>query len=252
MGLKDFSLDGKTVLITGASSGIGRAAAIQASEHGAKLIISGRNEKRLSETAELLFHQELGHSIIRADFNEVSDVIEFASQLKQPLDGVVHSAGVSKLSPVRMLPYEQIRTVQFINFEAPVVLTQQLLFKRLIRDGGSLVFMGSIAPFLGIKGNGCYASSKAALMAMAQNLASEVAAKGIRSNSLAPAMVVSPMTINPENPISDEQIAKYQSSYPLGWGRVDDVANAIIFFLSDASRWVTGTTFKMDGGLTLS
>jgi NAD(P)-dependent dehydrogenase (short-subunit alcohol dehydrogenase family) len=250
MPLNDFRLDGKTVLLTGASSGIGQCAAIQAAEHGARVIITGRDEKRLAETFERLPNKQLNHRMIAQAFNTVQDINQFATQL-EPLDGVVHSAGISKVVPCRMINEKILNEVHFINFTTPVMLTQQILFKRLLKDSGSIVFLGSLGALVGTKGNGVYASSKAAIMSIAQNLAVELAPKKIRANSLAPGMVTTPMNMSSESPLSPEQLERDQAGYPLGWGKSEDVSNAIIFLLADASRWITGTCIKMDGGLTL-
>ena len=251
MSLKDFSLDGRTVLITGASSGIGQTASWQAAEHGARVVVTGRSESKLMETFEKLPNKHLNHKFIVQDFKTLADVSEFITKLDGPIDGLVHSAGVSKMSPVRNVSEKILNELHFINFLVPVMITQQILYKRLMKDGGSIVFLSSIAIQMGIKGNGIYASSKAALASIAQNLAIELSPRKIRSNSLAPAMVITPMTITPDSPLPTDIIEKDQASYPLGWGKPEDISNAIIFLLSDASRWITGTTIKMDGGLTL-
>lgn len=247
---KDFRLDGKTVLITGGSSGIGAQAAIDASEHGAHVIITGRNAARLNETFEKLHNKSLDHKMIVHDFNNTESIYQFADALPM-LDGVVHSAGISRMVPFKMFNEKVLNEVHFINFITPTLLTQRILYKRKIKDGGSFVFLASIASFMGVKANGVYSSSKAALISVSQNLAIEVAPRKIRANCLAPAMVWTPMNLSDQSPLTPEQLKADEVSYPLGYGQPEDVSNAIVFLLADASRWITGTTIKLDGGLLL-
>lgn len=256
MSLKDFSLSGKTILVTGASSGIGNVAAIQASEHGARVVITGRNEERLNKTAERLLNQDLKHKAIVADFSQISDVANFVDSIKNlgdvsGFDGVIHSAGISFLSPIKLLSYEFLRKHQFINFEVPVFLMKELINSKMIKEKASIVFLSSFGTFWGIKCGGAYAASKGALEAVARNMAAELVSRKIRVNCLAPGMIKTPMAMSNTNSLSPEQIAADQLRYPLGWGEPEDVSNAIMFFLSDASKWITGSTLNMDGGVSL-
>lgn len=250
--LNPFSLAGKRVLVTGASSGIGRQTAISCAQMGATVIGTGRDMTRLSETLQRL--REFGdeHRVLNAELTESSDreaLVAFLAGV--PLHGVVHAAGISRLSPVRMFTEAHLRELQAINVEAPMLLTQALLKRKMIQDDGSLVFISSIAAHIGVPGVGVYSGTKAALVAMVRCLAMEVAKRRIRANCLSPSLVETPLfdLAVKASPASMEQ---QRSNHPLGFGNTEDVANATVFLLSGASRWITGTTIVMDGGLTLT
>jgi len=242
-----FSLDGRRILVTGASSGLGRAIARACASRGAKLVLNGRDEPRLNETLSSLAGD--AHSAIVAELT-TPDGRERLAQACGTLDGVVHSAGISRLSPIRLATAQHLTDVWKINYEAPTMLTQRLLAKSQVAANGSILFMSSIAAFIGVAGVGAYSGSKAALIATMRCLAMEVVKKGIRVNCLAPALVETPLLAATETVVSS--LDHQRAAYPLGFGKPDDVANAAIFFLSSASRWITGTTLVMDGGLTIS
>ena len=190
-----------------------------------------------------------GHTCVTGDLVEAASREQLAAAAGT-LDGVVHSAGISRLSPIRMATSKHLAEVWTINYEAPVLLTQRLLAKGQIAPGGSILFMSSIAAFIGVAGVGVYSGTKAALIATMRCLAMEVVKRGIRVNCLAPALVETPLLAATEQVTAS--LADQQASYPLGFGKPEDVANATIFYLSTASRWITGTTLVMDGGLTIS
>jgi NAD(P)-dependent dehydrogenase (short-subunit alcohol dehydrogenase family) len=236
-----FHLRDKTVLITGASSGIGREVAIQCARAGARIIISGRDEARLNDTLSALAGS--GHSAVLADLTN-QDQLRALVEHSGIVDGVVHGAGVHGVIPVRMVGEPFLDRVFSSNFHAPVLLTQRLLYQKSIRDGGSILFMTSIAAHTGTVGVGPYSASKAALIGLMRPLALEVAKRGIRVNSLSPGLVDTPL-VNEDRAWLDEK----NKMYPLGIGKPSDVAHAAIYFLCDASRKVTGTSFNMDGGI---
>ncbi|PPC81873.1 MAG: 3-oxoacyl-ACP reductase [Methylotenera sp.] len=246
-----FSLSGKRILVTGASSGLGYATAVSCAKMGAEVIGVGRDTERLANTLKALQEiSALPHTVVSADLTLASDRDMLLSKITSPLNGVVHSAGISRLSPVRMITQAHLQEVQTINVEAPTLLTQALLKKNLIAANGSIIFIASIAAHIGVAGVAAYSGSKAALLAITRCLAVEVVKRGIRANCLSPALVETPLleaTANITGTIEAER-----NNYPLGFGKPDDVANAAIFMLSDASRWITGTTIVMDGGLTIS
>lgn len=241
-----FSLAGKRVLVTGASSGIGKQIALSCAQAGATVVISGRNVERLDATLATLKGPE--HMALSLDLCEETAVKSAVSTLGK-IDGVVHAAGISLLSPLRLATRAHIENQLETNLVAPMLLTQQLLLRNAIQQSGSIVFISSISAHIGVHGVSGYAASKGAVEAMARSLSMEVAKKGIRVNCLAPGLVRTPMF---EAALSttgglDETI----KSYPLGLGQPEDVANAAIFFLSSASRWITGTTLILDGGHTV-
>jgi NAD(P)-dependent dehydrogenase (short-subunit alcohol dehydrogenase family) len=247
MNANPFGLEGRTILVTGASSGLGRQIALSCAQMGARLVISGRDESRLDETLSGLAGE--GHRRVAAELTDAAQLQRLAEEA-QTLNGVVHCAGISRLAPVRMVSANHLAEVWKINYEAPVLLTQRLIAKNQVAADGSIVFLSSIAAFIGVAGVGAYSGSKAALIATMRCLAMEVIRRRIRVNCLAPALVETPLLEATEKMVSDIEVTR--SSYPLGFGKAEDVANAAIFFLSGASRWITGTTLVMDGGLTIS
>ena len=247
-----FTLVGKRVLVTGASSGIGREIAISSARMGATVIGIGRDEGRLNETlATLVSISGAAHQTIKADLTQHTEREQVIASLDGlAIDGLAHSAGISRLSPVRQFTEKHMRELQAINVEAPMLLTQGLLKRGLVRDGGSILFIASIAAHIGVAGVGFYSGTKAALLAIARSLAMEVAKRGIRSNCLSPALVKTPLLEATATLV--DSMSREEENYPLGFGKPEDVANAAIYFLSDASKWVTGTTLVMDGGLTIT
>lgn len=243
MSIDPFDLTGKTVLVTGASSGIGRAAAMACAQAGASLVLTGRDPARLDATLALLAPGGAQHRAVCADLTDPDQLAELAGQAGM-LDGVVHSAGITGFAPVRMLQPGLLDAVMGANFVAPVMLTQKLLYRKALRNGASMVFLSSIAAHTGTVGVGAYSASKAALEGFIRNLALEIAPRGMRANAVAPAMVATPM-------VSDDPafLAEKSRHYPLGLGRPDDVAHAIVYLLADASRKVTGISLDLDGGL---
>ncbi|MDR2364475.1 MAG: SDR family oxidoreductase [Zoogloeaceae bacterium] len=244
-----FTLTGKTILITGASSGIGSQIARECARAGACIIASGRNEERLSN----LLHElpELPSSAHRAIVCDLGDADQIGELVRQAgkIQGVVHSAGVSMLAPLRMASRRHIEDQLAVNVVGPMLLTGQLLARNAIESGGAILFISSISAHIGVHGVSAYSASKAALEAMARSLAMETAKKKIRVNCLAPGLVETPMLEAARQTAGG--LEETQARYPLGFGRPEDVAYAAIFLLSDASRWITGTTLILDGGHTV-
>jgi NAD(P)-dependent dehydrogenase (short-subunit alcohol dehydrogenase family) len=237
-----FHLHGKTVLVTGASSGIGRAVAVECARAGARVVINGRDAARLGETLALL-DTGLKHVACVADLTDPPQMARLVAACGE-LDGVVHAAGVHGVTPLRMLRQSFMQTVLDANFLAPLMLTQQLLAKKTLRNGASLVFMSSIAAHTGTVGVGPYSASKAALEGMIRPLALEIAPRAMRANAIAPGLVDTPL-VNDDRAWLDEKA----KMYPLGLGKPEDVAYAAIYLLADISRKVTGTQLHLDGGI---
>lgn len=239
-------LAGKTILVTGASSGIGKAVALALAQQGSHVIITGRDPLRLNDT--LLQLGEKGTAIV-ADLTTIEERQPLIEKVPA-LDGVCHAAGIIYPFPVRMLQDTQLEKVMSINFTAPALLTSGLLNKKKIKNNASLLFISSIASDYSSKGGGSYSSSKAALEAFSRSITLEHATKKIRSNCLKPGLVKTPIL---EAALQVSSITGFnydENAYPLGIGTPEDIASAALFFLSDASRWITGTTLILDGGLT--
>ena len=247
MSYNPYSLEGKTILVTGASSGIGKATAIECSKLGARVVITGRDEARLQQTLSSLEGE--GHVVITADLGE-DDGIRFLVERVPVLNGIVHAAGISDTVLFQFLKKERLENIFNINFFAPVVLSQ-LLKKKLLQKGGSIVFLSSIdGPVTAHIGNSMYSATKGALSAMMQNMSIELASKGIRVNAVLPGMTETPLIHNDD--ITQEQLNKDMELYPLKrYADPREIAWAIIYLLSDASTFTIGASLVVDGGFTI-
>jgi NAD(P)-dependent dehydrogenase (short-subunit alcohol dehydrogenase family) len=242
-----FSLLGKTILITGASSGIGRATAIECSKLGATCIITGRNEERLNETLAQMAGD--GHISVVADISTQEGIDALVEQ-SPSVDGLVNNAGISGNKPIKFYKQDDLDRIFQTNAFAPMLLVKGILKKKKINDGGSVVFTSSVAAYNSSLGNGIYGSSKAALAAYMRYCARELAIKKIRANSIHPAMVETPLIHG--GSISELDLQNDMAKYPLGrYGKPEEIAQMIIYLLSDASAWVTGTSMLIDGGISL-
>jgi NAD(P)-dependent dehydrogenase (short-subunit alcohol dehydrogenase family) len=243
-----FHLNDKTILVTGASSGIGMQTAISISKMGGKLILTGRNKENLKTTLSQLNGE--GHKLIVADLLKEDERNKLIEELPM-VDGIVHSAGTVNPFPIKFIDQEKLNETMNINYEIPVLLMAGVMRKKKINPKASIVFLSSVSGQHPHKGGSLYASSKAALEAFSKALALEVYLQGIRSNCVSPAMVKTAMYDVAEKGMSKEIMDEHISQYPLGVGYPEDVANAIIFLLSDASRWITGINITLDGGFIL-
>ena len=245
-----FSLEGKTILITGASSGIGKATAIEASRLGARVIITGRNEERLTETFSLLDDSSRDHQMIAAELlDEVQrdNLISFVPSL----DGLVMCAGKGETLLFQFASRDKLDNIFNINFFAPVELMRLLYKKKKIVKNASIVIMSSLGGtqiFSG--GNSAYGASKAALNSIMKFCAKEFATRKVRVNSICPGMVDTPFIHR--GTLSEEQLQEDQKRYLLGrYGQPEDIAHTISFLLSDASSWMTGQSLIVDGGVSV-
>lgn len=244
MSYNPFSLEGKTVLVTGASSGIGQATAIECSKMGAKVVITGRNAERLQETYNLL--GGTGHFQIIADLENVEEIDSLVAECPV-LNGLVNNAGRGLSKPVNFLKVDDLQGVFQTNLFGVALLTKALLKKKKIAKNASLVFTSSISAYKTAPGLSVYAASKAAISAYMRTCALELASKGIRSNAVLPGMVETKL-IN-SGTYTDEDKQADLAFYPLGrYGCPNDIAFGVIYLLSDASAWVTGTEMIIDGG----
>lgn len=243
-----YSLKGKTILITGASSGIGKATAIECSKMGANVIITARNEAKLIQVMTELEGE--GHQMILCDLSNETDINNMVSELPD-VQGVINNAGYTKILPVQFINAEELNSILQVNTVAPMLLLQKLLKKKKIKKGASIVFTSSLAG-LGCctVGNSMYSATKGAISAFVRCVALELAPKRIRVNAVCPAMVDT--GILNSGTITEEQLAIELNNYPLGrFGDPTDIALAIVYLLSDASSWITGDNLVIDGGLTL-
>jgi NAD(P)-dependent dehydrogenase (short-subunit alcohol dehydrogenase family) len=244
-----FSLEGKTILITGASSGIGRTTAVACSNMGARLIITGRNKEHLDETFKSLFGS--GHFQVISDLKG-TEGRDYLIERTPCLDGLVHCAGISGHQIFTYLKDDTLQDMFSINFFAPTFLTKELLKQRKINKSASIVFMTSTSGIISSYiGGSAYSSTKGALNGLIKGMALDLAPKGIRVNSVMAAMVHT--SIMDGGTITEQQFLEDMNRYPLKrYGRPDEVAYAIIYLLSNASSWTTGTNLLLDGGRTIS
>lgn len=242
-----FSLLGKTILITGASSGIGRETAIECSRLGAQCIITARNKERLQQTLSELVGE--GHSYIVADISTQEGIDELCTQVPA-VDGVVNNVGVNRRKPMKFIKSEDLDYIFHTNTYAPILVIKSLLKKKKITNGASLVFTSSVASMSSDLGNAMYGASKSALTSYMRYCARELADKGIRANSVHPGMVETNLIHN--GAVTQEDLEKDMLRYPLKrYGQPKEIAHMMIYLLSDASSWVTGQSFVIDGGITL-
>lgn len=244
-----YSLEGRTVLVTGASSGIGRCTAIECSKLGAKVIITARNAERLQETLDSLTGE--GHQQIIADISSSEQIEALVNQIDK-IDGFVCNAGIAYTEPVAFYKEEQILNIFKTNTFSMMLMTKYLVKKKKLNKPSSIVYTASIGNVYSAGvGNGIYGASKCAVDGFMRTAALELAPKGIRCNSINPGMVETNIMTNNAR-ITAEQFEEDKKKYPLGrYGRPEDIAWAIIYLLSDASSWMTGTALKIDGGTTL-
>lgn len=244
-----FTLENKTILVTGATSGIGRTTAIECSKLGAHIVITGRNEERAKETLSLLKGD--GHTYILADLSTREGIDQLVEDVPV-LDGCVNNAGYNIMQLVPYIKADDMDAIFNVNAEGPIYLVHRLVKKKKLGKGASIVFTSSIsARGVCSPGNGLYSATKAALTAFMRNASLDLAPKHIRCNSVAPGMIETPLK-DAKTAITEEQWEKNRQQYPLGrFGNPEDVAFAIIYLLSDASCWVTGTEIVVDGGRSL-
>ena len=243
-GFNPFSLEDKIILVTGASSGIGRGIAITCSKMGASVIINGRNKERLQETLSQMEGE--GHVVAVGDLTESTSLIEMVADLPN-LDGVVHCAGTGQRKPCKDLHLEDVNQVMDVNFKAPVMLQAELLRQKKINKGASIVFIASIASWSPSFGNSVYSASKGAIISYANCLALELASRKIRVNCISPAMVWTDLIM--ADGTDEEQLKEDEQKYPLKrYGQPEDIANLAVYMLSDASSWMTGSNVKITGG----
>lgn len=251
MAYNPFSLEGKTILVTGASSGIGRGIAVECSKMGAKVVITGRNVERLNETYSQLEGE--GHTALAVDLSKQDGIDELVAKCPE-LNGVVHSAGIPQMCSVKHIDRKTIEEIININSITPILLNSLLLKKKKLLKKSSIVFISSISGVVvGNVGEATYSTSKGALSGYMKSAAYELAAQGTRVNCINPGLVPTRILELSNDMFSAEQLEETtKGRYPLKrYGTPEDIANGAIYLLSDASSWVTGVNLVIDGGYTI-
>lgn len=238
-----FTLQGKQILVTGASSGIGRGIAVACARMGATVIVIGRNEERLNDVVSLMPGSD--HKVFVADLNNKESICILSSNVPK-LDGIVHCAGVANRIPCKAITQNDIDYVMKTNIEAPMLLQAELLRQKKLNKSCSIVFIASRAANSPSMGNSIYSASKGAVISYAKCLALELAPRQIRVNCISPGMVWTDLITNVLN---EDDLKIAEQNYPLKrFGKVEDVANLAIYLLSDASSWMTGGSIDISGG----
>lgn len=249
--INTFSLKGKLILITGASSGIGRQCAISCSQMGAVVALFGRDQERLQETLSLMKSPEQ-HIVCSVDLTEYEKVSECVSNLvkqKKRIDGLINSAGISTTLALNAITTKKMEEFFRTNVIGAISITKQVLkLSNFSESGGSIIFISSVMGVAGENGKSLYSMTKGALISAVKSMSIELAPRKIRVNAVSPGVVVTSMSKNAIYSRNQESLDRIKAMHPLGLGQPDDVANACIFLLLDASRWITGTNLIIDGG----
>lgn len=248
-----FSLENKTILITGASSGIGRQCAIDCSKMGAKVVLVARNEERLNETRSQMEGDE--HLVVVQDLTDFEAIPETVKQIVEkvgPLDGALHCAGISNTEPLKLYGVDRLEEFFRANVFGAIMLTKEICkLKNVNKDGASIVLFASVMGIVGESCKSAYSLTKGALISGMRSLAVEYSKKRIRVNCVSPGVIETPINAN-QNYMKDPVLrAQFEAKHLLGLGQCSDISNACIYLLSDASRWVTGQNLIVDGGFTV-
>ncbi len=239
-----FSLEGKTIMVTGASSGIGRGIAVICSKMGARVVVNGRNKQKLQETLTLMDDNK--HIMLSGDLTNQEALISIVNELPK-LDGIVHCAGIGDRVLCKNIVESDIDKMISVNFKAPVMLQTEILKRKKINKGGSIVFVASISNESPSIGNALYSASKGAVISYANCLQLELAPRLIRVNCISPAMVWTDLIF--KGGVTEEELKLDEQKYPLKrYGKPEDIANLAVYLLSDASSWMTGSNLKITGG----
>ena len=250
--MNPFSLEGKTVVITGASSGIGAQCAIDCSKMGATVVLIARNEQRLSETRSLLDGEgHLSVSIDLTNFSELKDCVKSIVEQVGPINGLVNCAGISTTLPLKLMNAEKMDEFFHTNVFSAIELTRHFCqMGNVNKSGASIVFLSSIMALAGENGKSLYSMTKGALLSVVRSLACEYARRNIRFNCVSPGAILTPINQDLPHMKNPDARATLEAKHLLGLGQTTDISNACIYLLSDASRWVTGQNFVIDGGYT--
>lgn len=247
-----FSLKGKTIVITGASSGIGRQCAIDCAGMGAKVVLIARNEERLQETLSKM--EGSGHLVLAYDLTQLNELPLLSNTIVANMgriNGMIHCAGISTILPFKLLDETTMKQFFCTNVYSAIQLTRAFCnVKNFDKNGGSVIFMSSIMACVGEKAKSIYSMTKGALISGMRSLAIEYAKKCIRFNCVSPGAIETNINSNQPYMKDPEKRTVFEAKHPLGFGSPSDISYACLYLLSDASRWVTGQNFVIDGGYT--
>lgn len=245
-----FSLEGKCILVTGASSGIGRGIAVACAQMGAQVVLSGRNESRLHETLDSMEGER--HLVLCGDLNS-EDIRNEIVEKMPALNGVAYCAGISQIQMAKFMDLSSLEGIFQTNVFSPLMLNTLLLKKKKIQKNSSIIFISSISGVYRSQiGEGCYGATKAALVGFVKSLALEVSVQGIRVNTIHPGVVETPLLEVSNGTFGEEELETLRQKYPLKrFGKPEDIAHCSVYLLSDASSWMTGSNILIDGGFTL-
>jgi NAD(P)-dependent dehydrogenase (short-subunit alcohol dehydrogenase family) len=248
--MNQFSLKNKIILITGASSGIGRSCSVECSKAGADLILIARNEEELQKTVSMLSPETRAETIIAdiARSEDLEGLIAEKIAVLGKISGFIHCAGIEKTLPLKKHTPQLYHDIFSVNVISGFEIAKILSLKKYKAEDSGFVFISSVAGMVGEIGKAAYSASKGAVVSGARSLAMELSRSGIRVNSISPAMVDTPILEKMFEGIGEEAAEEILKKHPLGIGKPEDVANACIFLLSDAARWITGTNLVVDGG----
>ncbi len=245
-----FSLEGKCILVTGASSGIGRGIVVACAKMGAKVVLSGRSETRLQESLSSL--EGDGHLVVCGDLNSEETRKEIVDKMPD-LNGVVYCAGISQIQMAKFMDQSSLEGIFQTNVFSPLLLNTLLLKKKKIKKNSSIIFISSISGVYRSQiGEGSYGATKAAVAGFVKSLALELSAQGTRVNTIHPGVVETPLLEVSNGTFGEEELEILRQKYPLKrFGKPEDIANCAVYLLSDASSWMTGSNILIDGGFTL-
>lgn len=253
MSRNPFSLEGKTVVVTGASSGIGRQCAISCSQMGARGVLIARNKQRLAETlSQMEGEGHLSVPVDLTDFDVIKEKVKEIVTAVGPIDGLVNCAGISMTLPLKLMDAQKVEEFFQANVFSAIELTRHFCqMENVKKEGASIIFLSSIMGIVGDNGKSLYSMTKGALLSAVRSLACEYARRKIRFNAISPGAILTPINQDLPHMKNPEARAALESKHLLGLGRTSDVANACLYLLSDASRWVTGQNLIVDGGYTV-
>jgi len=251
--IQKFSLHNKNIIITGASSGIGKKCAEECNKAGANIILTGRNEARLKTAFDKLSgSKNLFYSFDITQFDIIEDIVNEIVEKTGKIDGFIHSAGIELTKPFRLTKTEDYENLYKVNVISGFEFAKVISSRKYINEtGGSFVFISSVLGFLSKPGIISYSSSKGALINGAKSMALELASKKIRVNCISPAVVETELSKSYIEKLTEEAMNDMLKMHPLGLGKPEDVAYACIYLLSDESRWVTGSNLVIDGGYSI-